>query len=215
MKLPLNWLPVICLVIAVVLSVASLFSPIWRLQTSRTDQINTNITRNAYYFPSQVVMAEDPSANKSEQVLISDLGGSNTNFGGIAFLFSFTTYLAVAGIVLVIIALGLTIISIIRKPIFNYASITALIGAILMLVDTVYFVATAPSVLSTLNTIMPLDIAQVSGNMIVSLWGSAAGWSWAGGLGLVLLFTGSLFAGSAMLLIRALQERMKPSLISF
>jgi len=183
-----NWIPVGVLLAAAILCIGSLYAPWWSIRNPAEQQINTNITNNAFYNPLQTISAnhvepEDNNNTFSVTVPFSELGPNATDTDMLGSIFSTTLYIAVSGMVLVILALALVIVSVLRKPLFAFSWILSLAGTILLLVASIYIVAQMPEAVETLPTVMPSQVAVVSGSNLTGFWGSTKDWTWGAGLG--------------------------------
>lgn len=192
MNISKGWVPTICLVVSLVLSATALFMPWWSIRTSDKLQMTGNTTKAADYMPFQTVVAVDTGANKSIVVPFSELDANQTDTGNLASLFSNTVIVTGVGMALTVVALALTVFSIIRKPFFNQMWIIAALGGILLFVAPLFLASEVPTILAEFNSVIPSSISVVPGSQITGLWGSSQSWIWGAGFGWFLLFTGSL-----------------------
>jgi hypothetical protein len=207
----MNWIPVAILVVALIFSIGSLTAPWWSVENPVSDQIRTNVTNNAFYYPSQTISANhivpDPNSTLSVTVPFTDLGVNQTNTGELNSVFTIAYDVAVAGVVLIVVALALVATSILRKPLFTFSWILALIAALLMIIAPIYLAAQMPVVLVSLPSTIPAQVAVAPGVDMTGFWGSTQTWTWGAGLGWTLMFTAAFLLLAAVVLIRAIQRK--------
>jgi len=207
MNVSKNWISVICLIFTLVFSAIALITPWWSIRMAKELQITGNTTKTADYMLSQTVMVTDTGMNISTVVSLNELNASETNKDSLASLFNNVMIITAAGIALAILALVLTVLSIVRKPFFSYLWVITMIGGIVLLIAPLFLAVQAQPILTKFNNVMPLDSSVIPGSEIAGFWGNNRSWTWGAGFGWFILFTASLICLVAAVLIRTLPKR--------
>jgi hypothetical protein len=111
------------------------------------------------------------------------------------------------GIALTILALALTVLSIVRKHLFSYLWIIAMIGGIVLFIVPLFLATNVQPILTKFNNVLPSDISVVSGSEIAGFWGNNQSWAWGAGFGWSILLTASLICLVAAVLTRTVLKR--------
>lgn len=204
-------IPTICLIFSLILAVSSLYMPYWGVWNSRADELASNTTKSAYFMPSQNIITGDSKANISIVKPFSEIAENDTNESSLSSLFTVTLNISIAGMVLTVVALILSIFSTLKKKmLFHWTWIIGMIGALLLLLAPFYMVVQITPAFEKFTNVIPAEIGTVTGKQVASFWGGAQTWVWGAGSGWILLFVAALmgFVGSIMInIIKNVQEQ--------
>ena len=163
-----------------ILAVITLFSPWFKIETTRTYVITNGTGIAAYYKLGGIVRVHMPSANSSDSILVTfhindlpDDKGKSHLLG----VFANTYYLIVAGLVFILLAFIPVLISkVVPLTIFLklkvYSNYIILVAGIFFLAAQIYFSAEVPTALANLHSLMPAEIMQLPGKYISGLYGT-------------------------------------------
>jgi hypothetical protein len=206
-----DWISIVVLLFALILSIDALNAPWWTVKTPVSNQIKTNITDSAYYNPSQTISANhvELSPNNTLSIIVpfAELATNQSDIGQLNSLFNITYYVAIPGVVLILLTLLLMLFSILRKPVFALPWIFPLIATILLLAAPIYLLTQMPPIISKLPTVIPPQVAIASGADMSGFWGSSQEWTWGAGVGWTMMIVSAYLSAASMILIRATTKK--------
>jgi glucan phosphoethanolaminetransferase (alkaline phosphatase superfamily) len=218
--------PIVIILIALIFAGLSFYYPWWSIRTAKEAEITLNITARADYGISQLVSASVTTGNETQSALepIANLTTSETNKSALSSMFDMTIILSGAGMALIILSLAFIIISISKKPLYNFTTISMIIAAIFLIAAPFYVAATLPPLFINLDSVMPVNKSNlpsawvpISPKDIENFWGSKPipksnqfpawiqgqnFWIWGAALGWYLAFTAGLLLFASAFLIR-------------
>lgn len=203
-----EFVTIVFLVFSLLFSVIGLVSSWWTIRTSSREQILTGKLIVVNYTPFQTVVASQAGSNDTVTITFADWPESGTRKYDLAFLFTVTLGVSATGAVLLGLALFLIVISLFRRPLYGLARILAIVGAILLFISSLYLATASPSVLSSFVSVVPPQFSSLQGSSISGFWGNGEPWMWSGGVGWYLIFTASLLAIVATVLIQTIMREI-------
>jgi len=208
--------------IALIFAGLSFYYPWWSLRTAREAEITLNMTAKAEYGISQLVSASVTIENETQSILlpIENLTTSETNKSALSYMFNITVILSGVGVALTILSLVFTVIPIFKKPLYNFATVSMIIAAILFIGAPFYVATTLPPLFANLNSVMPANIpslwVSISPKDIKNFWGATPipkspqfpawiqgqnFWIWGAALGWYLALTAGLLLFASAFLV--------------
>jgi len=218
-----NWITILSLtLIAIIFCIAALFMPWWSISASPEAKIVLNSNLKTDYNLFQTVTGTKMTTNNTESVTVPlwNLTEKPENSAPLSSALSVTLTLAVAGVGVSSLMMGMLVLSYFGKPLLRYAMWAGFIAAILLLLPPVSLTTTLPPAISKLSKLTPLDIpstwASINPRDISGFWGAVKSasadfpswakgenfWIWGAESGWYLAFTAALLIALASLLIR-------------
>jgi len=171
-------IPVFIIMVSLILAVLGLYLPWWSVRTSTEAQMALNATARTDYQLLQTVSASRALGNdtKAISVFIGNLTKNEVDRNALILSFNTSFTLVLVGVALSIISLALVIISILKRPLYKFAVIGALVAAIMLCGAPIYLSSTFEPLIPTLNSVMPVDIPpkwiSIKPQDVTSFWGS-------------------------------------------
>jgi len=171
-------IPVFIIIVSLVFTVLGLYLPWWAVRTSTEAQMVRNATARSDYQILQIVSASRTFGNDTQtvSVFIGNLTKNDADRSAVIFSFNTTFTLVLVGSALSILSLALVIFSILRRPLYKFVVIGALIAAIMLCGAPIYLSSTFEPLIPSLNSVMPVNIPtkwiSIKPQDVTSFWGS-------------------------------------------
>lgn len=204
--------------LSLIFSVASIFTPWWRITYTTESQITGEVSVRVEYGLFQTVSASKTTkvnktytSSTNRNVSFANLTGNDADKNALSSVFSNTFILITVSSALVALTAVLIFVSGFRKPmLISYAKFAGITAAILLVVTSFYFVVQMPPAVSKLTNVIPDEISSLSGNAISEFWGSMKQWIWGPAFGWFLAFTAFLLnAGTSTLVNTLYRQKVK------
>jgi len=171
-------IPVFVIIVALIFAVLSLYLPWWSVRTATEAEMVLNATARSDYQLLQTVSASRTFNNETQtvSVVIGNLTKNAEDRNALVSAFNITFTLLTVGLALSILSLALIIISILKKPLYKFAFLGAVVAAILLCVAPIYLTSTIEPLIPKLDSVMPIDIPpkwiSIKPQDVTSFWGS-------------------------------------------
>jgi hypothetical protein len=216
-------IPIILILSALVLVVASIYSPWWSIRMSREAEATLNATASADFGFWSTVSVYYKIENETQLTIlpIENLTVKEDDLRAWNSASNITLGLAIGGLILTIISAVLLILPIFGKTLFKYTSVLTFLAAILVFATPLYMATTLQPLVSKLSSVMPINIpdtwVSIQPQDVSSFWGSKSipkssvfpvwvqggkFWVWGPASGWYFIFTSGLLIFVAALLIK-------------
>ena len=189
-----KWVPAFGLaLVALVLSIAAIYSPWWSIKTTREVELDYNATASVEFNLLHTVSASLKDQNTSQSITIplENLTSTESDKQAIASVFNTTFNLLMGGVTLTILSMTLILLLGFGKPVSTLATIAGIAATAVLLAAPIYltfslppFVAKFSTPISTPSSWPLLQVEEFWGSikMLGSsdvqfwIWGAAIGW---------------------------------------
>lgn len=200
----------------VVLSIATVLFPWWRIYSSRTSEIEQGFSIKTEYKLTGIIDAIRTTAANvptSMTISISELDAKKEDKDALTSFLQNTLYLAMTGSTCNLLAFALILISIFipRAEPFSlrkYSRYLTLVAAIIFLVASFYFASQIQPFLSKLGAVIPSQVYELSGSQITGLFGSTDSLIYGPSFGWYLAFAAFLLSISLYKTLKTLEKML-------
>lgn len=208
-----KWVPAFGLVlVALILSVASIYLPWWSIKTTREVELDYNaIATVEYNLRARTASASlrDPNTSQSILVPLENLMSIEADRQAMISAFNTTFYLLIGGAILTVLSLALILLLGFGKPTSTFATTIGIVATAVLLAAPIFLTYSLPPVAAKSSTPILTPSAwpllQVEG-----FWGSieipgssdAAFWIWGPAIGWYVAFVASFLPLIASISIR-------------
>jgi len=208
-------------IITLIFSIASIYTPWWRITTTKEKEIMSNGTVIfGEYRLTQTIYATRVSPAENTTVLVTvplnDMPAEQEDKNAFGSLCYITLMLVIIASTLNAASTSLIFISRKQKsPYIKFARYTAVAASVLLLAATIYFASESQPKLSKFTSVLPQEVCKIPGEKIGSFWGGiemSSGfceWVWGPASGWYLAFTAFLLNAFTSSLITKISPKGK------